>query len=281
MKTYTVTGGGGIAIHVVETGNPTGVPIIFFHGTSQCRLQWDRQLNSDLAGRYRLIALDLRGHGLSDKPRDAYGDSKLWADDVHAVIEALDADRPILCGWSYGPFAFLDYIRHYGQERLRGLHFVAALTKLGSEDAASFLTPEFLTVVPQLFSADVETSVEGLNNLLQLCFTKEPSEVELYLMLGYNACVPPHVRQSWFSRSIDNEDLLREIQLPVLITHGSADAIVKTTSLDRHRTLMPHAQVQLIPNAGHAAFWDDAQSFNERLHEFCVSCEAPRSPVSR
>ena len=46
-------------------------------------------------------------------------DSKLWADDVNAVIEALSLDHPILCGWSYGPLVILDYIRHYGEDEHR------------------------------------------------------------------------------------------------------------------------------------------------------------------
>jgi pimeloyl-ACP methyl ester carboxylesterase len=278
MKTYSVSGGGGIALHVVETGNPKGVPIIFLHGTSQSWLQWDRQLNSYLAAHHRLIAFDFRGHGSSDKPRDAYADSTLWADDVNAVIEALNVDRPVLCGWSYGPFAFLDYIRHYGEDRVRGFHFVGALTKLGTEDALSFLTAEFLALVPQLFSTDAETTVEGLKGLLQLCFTRTPSEAEQYVMLGYNVSVPSHVRQGLLSRFIDNENLLQTIQKPVLITHGSADAIVKSASVDRHKALMPHAEVQIVAGAGHAAFFDDAEAFNERLHEFCAACEATPLP---
>ena len=66
-------------------------------------LAWSRQLDSELARDHRLVAMDLRGHGLSEKPRDAYGDSRLWADDVRAVIDALNLDRPVLCGWSHGP----------------------------------------------------------------------------------------------------------------------------------------------------------------------------------
>ena len=58
-------------LQVVEAGNPRARPILFIHGTSQCWLQWTLQLNSSLADSYRLIALDVRSHGLSDKPRDA------------------------------------------------------------------------------------------------------------------------------------------------------------------------------------------------------------------
>ena len=70
MQTSTVTGGGGLKLHVQETGNPNGKAILFIHGFSQCRLAWNKQLHSDLAPDFRLVAMDIRGHGLSDKPRD-------------------------------------------------------------------------------------------------------------------------------------------------------------------------------------------------------------------
>jgi pimeloyl-ACP methyl ester carboxylesterase len=145
MKHHTITGGDGVQLHVVETGNPGGRPILFIHGLSQCWLAWARQLNSDLADRYRLLAMDMRGHGLSEKPRDGYADSRLWADDVAAVLRALTLDRPILCGWSYGPLVILDYVRHYGEEALGAMTFVDGITKLGSEEAASVLTRSFST----------------------------------------------------------------------------------------------------------------------------------------
>jgi len=65
-------------------------------------------MNSDLADDYRLVAMDLRGHGLSEKPREGYTDSRIWADDGNAVIRTLSLDHPILCGWSYGPLVILD-----------------------------------------------------------------------------------------------------------------------------------------------------------------------------
>ena len=167
MKHHTITGGRGVQLHVVETGDPSGRPIVFIHGFSQCWLAWSRQLHSDLADRYRLVAMDLRGHGLSEKPRDGYADSRLWADDIDAVIQALKLDRPVLCGWSYGPLVMLDYLRHYGEEAIGGMTFVGGITKLGSEEANSVITPEFFSLVPGFFSADVEESVRSLRSLVQ------------------------------------------------------------------------------------------------------------------
>jgi non-heme chloroperoxidase len=273
MKHHTITGGGGVQLHLAETGNPGGRPILFIHGFSQCWLAWSRQLNSDLASRYRLVAMDMRGHGLSEKPRDGYGDSRLWADDVDAAIQTLKLDRPVLCGWSYGPLVILDYVRHYGEGALGGINFVGGITKLGSDDAISVLTPEFLNLVPGFFAADVEESVRSLRSLLHICFAHEPSAEDLYLMLGYNASVPPYVRQALLSRAFDNDDLLPTIRKPVLIVHGAQDAVVKPAIVDQHKAGLGHAQVEMMPNAGHAPFWDDAAAFNGHLRAFCEHLE--------
>jgi len=273
MKTHSVTGGGNVQLHVVETGNERGRPILFLHGVSQCFLTWNLQMNSSLADSHRLVAIDLRGHGLSDKPHDAYTDSKLWADDINAVIQSLNLDHPVLSGWSYGPLVSLDYVRHYGEEGIGGLQFIGAVTKLGSPEALSVLTPEFLEIVPHFFSTDAETTARGLERLLQLCFVRKRSPSEFYMMLGYNLSVPAYVRQGMFSRSFDNDDLLPKIRKPVLITHGAADAIVKPAAVEQHKAAMRHAQIQLVPNVGHGVFWDDPAGFNERLHAFCESLQ--------
>jgi pimeloyl-ACP methyl ester carboxylesterase len=271
MKHHIITGGGGCQLHLAEAGNPKGQPILFIHGFSQCSLAWSRQLSSDLCPDHRLIAMDMRGHGSSEKPPGGYDDSRLWADDVAAALRELDLDRPVISGWSYGPLVILDYVRHYGEDAIGGIHFVSAISRLGSEAATSVLAPEFLALIPGFFSSDAEESVRSLDSLLRMCFVTEPSSAELYLMLGYNVLVPPFVRQALFSRAFDNDDLLPTLRSPVLITHGAQDAIVSRAVVDQHRALIPHAQVDIMSGAGHAPFWDDAPSFNRRLASFCES----------
>ncbi|HEV8237352.1 MAG TPA: alpha/beta fold hydrolase [Gemmatimonadaceae bacterium] len=268
IQEHVITGGAGCQLHVVETGNRRGRSILFIHGISQSVLTWRAQLRSELRRRYRLVAMDLRGHGASAKPAAGYEDSKLWADDVAAVIHDLSLEQPVLCGWSYGPLVMLDYLRHYGESRIGGLHFVDGLSKLGSAAAFGVLTPEVLALVPGLFATDTETSVAALDSLIRLFFVHTPSAAELYTILGYNVSVPPFVRQAMFSRTLDNDDLLPTIRKPLLLTHGAADAIVKVEVVEQIRQLVPHAEVQIMPNAGHAPFRDDASSFNRRLSAF-------------
>lgn len=223
VKSHKVTGGGGVQLHLVETGSPTGRPILFIHGFSQCWLAWSRQLSSDLAADHRLVAMDIRG-----------------------------------------------------EDAIAGVHFVNAITKLGSDEATSVLTPELLELVPGCFAADVDESVPSLEALLRLFFVNEPSAADLYLMLGYNLSVPPAVRQALFSRSFDNDDLLPKIRRPVLITHGAEDAVVRSAVVEQHKAGIAHADVHLMANAGHAPFLDDPASYNRRLRDFSASLVGER-----
>jgi len=268
MKTHRVTGGGGITLHVEETGNRRGRPILFIHGFSQCRLAWKKQMASDLARDFRLVAMDIRGHGLSDKPQGAYGDSRLWADDVHAVLTTLKLDRPILSGWSYGGVIICDYIRVHGEERLGGVNFVGAVSKLGTDAAFSVISKEFLGIAPGFFSNDVGESMKSLTAFMRMCVHRAPSAEDLYFMLGYNTIVPPHVREALFSRKLDNDDLLPRLTRPMLITHGASDAIVLTEAARQHARAVPHARLSVYPAVGHAPFWENAPRFNRELRAF-------------
>jgi pimeloyl-ACP methyl ester carboxylesterase len=264
-----ITGGGGTQLHLVETGNPAGQSILFLHGFSQNSLIWNRQLHSELADRFRLIAMDLRGHGLSDKPREAYADTRLWADDVQAAITTLGLERPILCGWSYGPLVILDYLRHYGEDQIRAVNFIGGVTKLGSEEAASVLSPEFLGLIPGFFSADAEANARSLDALLRLCFAEELAPEHRAKMLEAALSVPPHVRQGLFGRSVDNDDILPKLRKPALITHGSADAVVAPAVIERQMMRIASAKIHMM-STGHACFWDDAAGYNQRLLDFAV-----------
>jgi non-heme chloroperoxidase len=274
MKKHQVTGGGGVKLHVVETGDPAAPPIVFIHGFSQSGGCWTRQLESDLARDHRLVAIDLRGHGASEKPRDAYGDTKAWADDVRSVIETLGLKRPVLSGWSYGPLVALDYVRHYGDDGLGGLQFVGGISKIGSDAAMAVITPEFLGLVPGFFSENAVENRVALEALIRLCIPRGLTPDEAGRLLDASTSVPSYVRQGLFARAIDNDSVLRRLQVPVLLTHGTADSVIKPSIVDDHKALIARAVVDLLPGAPHAVFWTDAARFNESLRVFCADLRA-------
>lgn len=271
MISRMVTGGGGTRLYVQETGNPRGRALLFIHGFSQSGLCWARQVVSPLAQTYRLVTMDIRGHGLSDKPHDAYSDGSLWARDIQAVIEALALDHPVVTVWSYGGYILCDYLTAYGEQYLGGIHLVGATTKMGSPAANALLAPEFLALVPPLLSEDMQTSVEALTSFIRLVVADDLPERDFYQWLGYNAMVPPHVRRSLFSRKLDFDALLSSVKLPTLITHGLNDRVVLVETAHRHGSLIAQAQIALYPETGHAPFFEQPDQFNRALMRFAES----------
>ena len=269
-RTYSVSGGGGVVLFVEETGNARGRPVLFLHGLSQSRLAWDRQLRSDLGRDLRLVAMDLRGHGLSEKPRDGYGDGALWATDVHAAITSLELDRPILCGWSYGGVVIGDYLSRYGEAAVGGIALVGAASRLG-EPVLPFLGAQFLATLPGLFSTDVETSTAALRTFIHLTTSADPAPEDLYRTLGYNSVVPPHVRQAMLSRTLTHDGLLEGLTTPVLVAHGSDDEIVLPAMAEHHARLIPHAKTAWYQGIGHSPFLEVSDHFNADLRAFASS----------
>jgi non-heme chloroperoxidase len=270
LRTHTVTGGDGTRIFVQEAGDRDARPVLFIHGFSQSRLAFRKQFESGLGDELRVVAMDLRGHGASERPVDAYGDSRLWADDVRAVITELELDRPILSGWSYGGLVICDYLARYGAGGLGGVQLVAAITRVGAP-VIPYLGSEFVDCIPGFFSTDVETSVAALRTFMRLCAHGGPSAEDEAFFLGYNTIVPPRVRQGLFSRTLVYDDLLASMELPVLITQGREDAIVLPTMSLHNATLLPQAQVSWYDGVGHAPFWESPERFDAELIAFARS----------
>src|SRR5256886_12741973 len=126
-----VQGAGGTRLFVEEIGDRTRPSILWLHAYCQCRLSWDKQFESDLTKQFHLVRMDIRGHGLSDKLSDpeAFTDGKNWADDIHAVITALQLKKPVMCGWSYGGDMMWGYINPHQAKKEGGGGLLGGKTK--------------------------------------------------------------------------------------------------------------------------------------------------------
>jgi pimeloyl-ACP methyl ester carboxylesterase len=181
MKIHTVKGAAGVNLHVREYGKSTGIPILLIHGWSQNHLCWSKQYDSTLKDDARIVALDLRGHGMSDAPvqMDQYTDGEKWADDIAAVIDELALHRVILVGWSYGGYIILDYVLRKGQSKIAGINFVAAAVVLGPKAFGPLLGPGFLENAPAACEDDLPTNIAATPNSLLFETTEGPLEPHL------------------------------------------------------------------------------------------------------
>ena len=196
MKTYTVKGGGGLRLHVREWGRADGRPILFIHGWSQNHLCWVKQYESALADEFRLVAYDLRGHGMSEAPLEPehYTNGKLWADDVAAIVEELRLDRPVLVGWSYGAFVIGDYVRAYGQDRIAAIDFVEGVVRMGEAAFGTLIGPGFLDHFADATADDLPTNMRAMRSFVRTCLVKPVSADDFETAVCWNVVVPAQVR---------------------------------------------------------------------------------------
>ena len=266
MRTIDVKTPDDLAIAAGEWGNPAGPEIVFLHGLSQSSLSWTRQLTDPgLAKEFRMIAYDFRGHGASDKPAEAekYLQDRIWADDLASVITAAGLKRPVLCGWSYAGRVISDYVRTHGQAGIAGINFVAAVTKSGNE----FLGPEIKNV-GGMISDDLVTNIAATRAFLHACFTNPPAAQDFEIMLAFNMVVPAKVRAAAVNRAPNAGDILPKLTLPVLVTHGADDKIVRVAFGEFTASAILDAKLSVYDGIGHAPFFEDAPRFNAELAAF-------------
>jgi non-heme chloroperoxidase len=268
-REYSVTGGGGVALHVRECGNPDGAAIVFVHGWSQCDRCWDRQLEGQLAASFRLVAFDIRGHGMSDRPSDpaCYTDGQLWADDLAAVINGGGLVRPVVVAWSYGGFIVADYLRAYGDGVLGGIAFAGSALHL-KPTTFEDIGPGLLENAQAMCLPDLGANIAATRRFLRAC-TVDPLDTDLWdTALCWNMVVPPQIRGALIAREIDADDVLAGLSVPVLVIHGTEDSIV-LPSMARHVVeRCQTAAMSWYEGVGHMPFVETQERFDQELATF-------------
>jgi non-heme chloroperoxidase len=267
---HTVEGGGGLRLHVREWGTADGPPILFIHGWSQNHLCWAKQYESSLADEFRLVAYDLRGHGMSEAPLEPqhYTDDELWADDLAAIIEQLGLERPVLVGWSYGAFVICDYMRAHGQDRIEAINFVEGVVKMGEEAFGTFIGPGFLEHFADATADDLPTNIRAMRSFVCACATKPLSAEEFETALSWNIVVPARIRANLAAREIDDDDVLQGLEVPLLVTQGRVDAVVLPAMAEHILAICPTAEASWYDGIGHLPHLQEPERFNRELAEF-------------
>jgi non-heme chloroperoxidase len=264
---HTVRGGGGLALHVREWGRPDGSPILLIHGWSQSHLCWARQYESALAEEFRLVAYDLRGHGMSEAPPgpEHYTDGRLWADDLAAVIDQLGLDRPVVVGWSYGGFIICDYVRAHGEDGIAAIDFTGAVTTLGEAAFGTLIGPGFLDHFADATADDLPTNIGAMRTLVRAFPARPLPPDEVETLLASSMTVPARIRASLVAREIDGDDVLRTLQVPLLVTQGRADTVVLPAMAEHILATCPAAEPSWYGGVGHTTFLEDPGRFNREL----------------
>ncbi|MDQ0504949.1 alpha/beta fold hydrolase [Xanthobacter agilis] len=263
-RSFTATTADQLSIHIQDWGSGEGPEMLFIHGFSHCGLAWMRQVGAPALSGFRKVTYDFRGHGGSDKPLDAhfYKEPERWADELATVIAASGLKRPILVGWSYAGRIIGDYLKVHGHAGIGGIVFVDAAT---ANDRAFYGTCNRL--MRQMCSADLAQNIDATRAFVRRCFAGEQPQELLETLVALNMVVPAQVRAALFDRPADYEDVLRRLDIPVLVMQGEQDDVVAPAMAHHIAQIVPAARLALFP-VGHAPFLEAPDAFNTILADF-------------
>ena len=278
-RTYlTVEAVDGVPLNVVTVGNPEHPSIVFVHGIGQSHASFMRQLDSDLADDYYLVAFDLRGHGNSGKPwlAEAYNRSEVWAQDLDAVLVATKAHKPVVVAWSYGTLVLADYIRHCGTDALRGVNLVGSLGALvpmvPSGDKA--LYAKFIAHRKLQHSQNVQDNASTVEQSVEW-LTAVPVDADSQSLFGrVGMMLPAYARTAMSQRKFDNSDQVEKFSFPVLISRGDKDPSMPSSATDSVIKKLADVRSSTYPNTGHSPFFEQSKRFNTELREFVQALPA-------
>ncbi|TRO38447.1 alpha/beta fold hydrolase [Pseudomonas sp. ALS1131] len=249
----------GCQLHYEDYGH--GQPLLLVHGLGSSTRDWEYQIPV-LAQHYRVIALDVRGHGRSDKPRGAYRIAD-FANDVAELIEFLQLPPVHLVGISMGGMIGFQ-LGVDRPELLRSLTIVNSGPEVKARSARDWLEIGKRWTLSRLLS--LETTAKALAKLL---FPK-PEQAELRRKVEERW--PQNDKRAYLA-SLDAiigwgvRERLGRITCPTLVITADRDY----TPVERKREYvaeMPNARLLVIENSRHATPLDQPERFNSALLAF-------------
>ena len=250
----------GLRVRYVEAGPAEAPVLLLAHGYTASLDTW-RPWMKELAGDYRVIALDLPGHGLTRAPDGWQGSPRAYAEVIEQFAAARKLDRFVLVGQSMGGFAAWEYALAH-PERLAGLVLVSASgwpderpeVKARNESA---LSQALRTEAGRAVLKDLDSSKVMRDGLLaaygnDALVTDEV--VNRYVEMGR---APGHrditldMLAGWESWSMATAERLAAIRTPTLILHGEADLLVPVDHARKFDDAIPDSRLIVYQGVGH------------------------------
>ena len=242
----------GVRLHYVEAGDPSAAPIILLHGVTDSWFSFSRVLPA-LARQGRVIAVDQRGHGRSDRPASRYGYPDL-ARDVVELMDALGIPQAAIVGHSMGSFV-AQHVAATAPARVTRLVLVGSGADV-RVDPVRELNATLATLpdpIPEEFVREFQLSTMHL--------AVPPAFLDT--VVAESRSVPARVWRDLFAAMVVPEAVapLARIGAPTLILSGAQDAIFSIADQDALRAALPTAEFLRYDDTGHAPHWERPEQF--------------------
>jgi non-heme chloroperoxidase len=262
--------GDGAKIYYEDHGE--GQPILLVHGWLCSSKFWQRNV-PELANEFRVVTVDLRGHGNSSKALTGQT-LKQYARDLREVIEHLWLQETVLVGWSLGGPVILSYYEQYGGDnRLKGLGLVdSAPFPFSPADWNSHALRNYnydgmnatfanLTANPRQFAIGFTTRM----------FKQKPSDADTDWVVAELMKTPTWIAEAVYSDFLmsDYAKSLPAIKVPVIVFAADSGVFPNGIAMGKAiADLVPQGTFFPFEDAGHLLFYEQQQKFNAALTDF-------------
>jgi len=257
-----------VKLHVTDAGE--GRPIVLIPGWPLSDEMYEYQYNDLMNNNFRVIGITLRGFGKSSKPYTAYN-YDVHALDIKRVLDKLNIEDAVLCGFSMGGAIAIHYMSVYNGAHVSKLVLAAAAAPIWTQRkdfpfnfkqsavddliALNFKDrPKLLSNFAKIFSASETSLNEGINrwlNSLELVATAHATAQCLYAL-----------------RDTDLRSDLKQIKVSTLILHGKKDKICSFDLAEQMKAGIENSKLVAVDNSGHSLFLEETKKFNEELIKF-------------
>jgi pimeloyl-ACP methyl ester carboxylesterase len=238
----------GANVHWTSKGS--GPAIIFVHGWTCDESSWQSQVPA-FSDRYRVITLDLPGHGKSDLPKDGKFSMELFARAVEAVRAEAKVDRAVFAGHSMGTPVIRTYATMY-PSRVAGLVLVDGLVQLAGGPAVNR---------PMIGPEGMKARENMVRGMFGPATTPQLQEHILKMMLGTKeATADGAMKATWDPSWVKNDP----ITVPVLGVYA-ARPLASREAITR---IFPKVEYHEIPGSAHFLMMEKPGEFNQLLSAF-------------
>jgi non-heme chloroperoxidase len=278
----TLPASDGGEIHLVDRG--VGRPFLMLHGVTNSTLIWHYQLLDLVAAGYRVVAMDIRGHGGSQAGEDGYS-LEAMARDVYQVVHALELRDAVVVGHSMGGMVLLQLLADHPELAESGAIASAALVSTSASPvlgngvpAAAAALVRFLT--PAAGQGHIRASGGRIGRrrppgdlaaaYCRLAFGAKPWPTHVELLRGMSSAVPPDIVGHLIRTLLDLDvrSVLPSIVVPTLVVVGTRDLLTPVWHGRYLASHLPVAELKVLPGCGHVVMLERREELARLLVDF-------------
>mgnify|MGYP001100767915 CR=1 FL=1 len=256
FRSGSFTTSDGVRLHYLEAG--AGSAIVFVPGWTMPAEIWEHQIRH-FAANYRVVAMDPRSQGNSDRPSEGHYPERR-AQDVKELVEALKLAPAVLVGWSLAVPELLTYVDRFGTGTIRALVLVDGMIGEDPDPARTAQLWAWLKSVQLDRKRATESFVRGM-------YRKPHPESYYERIVTASLKTPTNTAVTLLANVFSGGDwrpVLSKLDRPLL--YIVAPGLRAQAEMVQRR--VPSARVEVFEQAGHALFVDEADRFNRVLEDF-------------